>query len=73
MDIKRKSQSRHRNRCRCGCGASIKLGRDYVRGHHKRKADRYATTDAGYETPCWIWKLGKTNDGYGLVRSGPET
>ena len=58
------------NRCRCGCGARLRLGRRYVRGHNKRKVDRYTITDTGYKTPCWIWKLAKNNCGYGMERRG---
>ncbi|MGZ6363953.1 MAG: HNH endonuclease [Ktedonobacterales bacterium] len=37
-----------------------------LRGHGTRKSVRYVETPSGYETPCWIWQLAKTHDGYGL-------
>jgi hypothetical protein len=27
---------------------------------------RYVETPSGYETPCWIWQLAKTQGGYGV-------
>ncbi len=30
----------------------------------------YVIEDRGYETPCWIWQLGKGSCGYGVTRRG---
>ena len=40
----------------------------YVQGHHLRKMPRFAVTDTGWITPCWVWLLAKTPAGYGLER-----
>jgi hypothetical protein len=66
--------------CMCGCGRStpiaptnapkygIKRGehRRYISGHNKRKQIHYLEEDRGYETPCWIWQLGRLPNGYGV-------
>jgi hypothetical protein len=69
--------------CRCGGRTSIAKANNkkwgwiagepvrYLRGHNRRKAVRYVAVDAGFVTNCWIWKLAKTNQGYGLC-SGPS-
>lgn len=69
--------------CQCGCGAktaliektSTALGRvkgqpsRYLRGHQRRLTlDWYRVEDRGYTTPCWVWQLGKSKDGYGRVK-----
>src|SRR5438445_5595834 len=70
--------------CECGCGGKTKTARHnepsrgvskgdhrrYLRGHHRRKKDRYEVVHLGYSTPCWVWKLARTHDGYGLVHHG---
>jgi len=33
-------------------------------------ADRWTEVDAGYESPCWLWKLAKLPNGYGFERRG---
>jgi hypothetical protein len=38
----------------------------YLRGHSTRKSARYVEVDTGWATPCWIWKLTKTHNGYGI-------
>jgi hypothetical protein len=38
----------------------------YLRGHSTRKSARYVEVDTGRATPCWIWKLAKTYNGYGI-------
>lgn len=48
----------------------------FIHGHNTRgmdrskpvKTDRYRVEDRGYETPCWIWLLNKSQVGYGKVR-----
>lgn len=49
----------------------------YIRGHNNRgreiKRVRWIAEDRGYETPCWIWQLGKTSSGYArLKRDGRQ-
>ena len=67
--------------CHCGCGhptnratqtsrkRRIQKGEfsRYIRGHHGRKQPRYVVASTGFQTPCWIWQLSKTLDGYGQV------
>lgn len=58
--------------CECGCGQDVRLTTHrFVRGHNRRKPNRYEIRDCGYETPCWVWLLQKTSRGYGKV-SGPD-
>lgn len=57
--------------CQCGCGKQTNVttkGSPYqfLRGHHRRKKDRYTEADTGYETACWLWLLSKGEDGYGV-------
>src|SRR5579859_4768303 len=70
--------------CACGCGGQTTIAprsersrgvlrgeaRRFIRGHNRRKKDRYAVVELGYPTPCWVWKLARTHNGYGLVRHG---
>lgn len=42
----------------------------YINGHNRRKQERYQIEDRGYETPCWIWLLAKSQWGYGLEADG---
>lgn len=44
----------------------------YLRGsnHHNYKHDRWTTVDAGYATPCWIWRLSRNDGGYGVEWDG---
>lgn len=73
-----------RGLCQCGCGARTTIAtknntrdgyvkgepRRYLDGHSNRKSDRFRIVDMGYETPCWVWQLGRNEDGYGLVADG---
>lgn len=38
--------------------------------HHRYKHDRWSEVDTGYDTPCWIWKLSRDRDGYGVEWDG---
>ena len=65
--------------CRCGCQVSTALAKTsdrrvgriageplrYIRGHHRKKPNRYIAASTGYRTKCWIWQLAKNADGYG--------
>jgi hypothetical protein len=69
--------------CGCECGArtsiatrnersrGVKKGepRRYVRGHHRRKKDRWVPVQLDHPTPCWIWRLARNRDGYGVAWS----
>jgi hypothetical protein len=51
--------------CGCGCGEPIKRGRRYVRGHQRWLSPHaYVVEDCGYETPCWVWRRGRSANGY---------
>lgn len=70
--------------CHCGCGQKTRLAPKtitargwkkgepifYIHNHHRprTKPDRYDIVDTGYDTPCWIWKLTPTTNGYAQVR-----
>lgn len=70
--------------CMCGCGKATPLARqtDYYRGmvkglpirfihnHHGRKEVHHVVENRGYKTPCWIWQLTLTQDGYGRASKG---
>lgn len=65
--------------CHCGCGqktnraATTDRARNHIKGepyrfifgHHRRKAVRSELRDCGYGTPCDIWLLRISVDGYG--------
>jgi hypothetical protein len=68
--------------CHCGCGQLAPISpvsharhgyvkgqpRRYINGHNVRPAEiRYVEQDCGYETPCWVWQLGRDIGGYGSV------
>lgn len=64
--------------CQCGCGARTDLAvkghrekgwlagqpRQYLKGHHTRLSGADWLED---ENGCWVWQLGKTDDGYGCT------
>lgn len=51
--------------CACGCGRAIRPPSRFVMGHHQRKSGReYIQEDRGYDSPCWVWQLGKNKAGY---------
>jgi HNH endonuclease len=67
--------------CQCGCGCPTTIATKASRGHPKGAPYRflrghgnrlvnaaYVVTDAGYETPCWLWTRGTNADGYGESR-----
>jgi hypothetical protein len=72
--------------CQCGCGEKTNLAPRtytcygvfkgqplrYIRGHQRRSnpANHYKVEQRGYETPCWMWQLGKNKAGYGSIRRG---
>lgn len=68
--------------CECGCGAPAPVAtvsgggykrgetKRFVHGHATRKAVRWVETDAGYDSPCWVWQLALDRHGYGRVRVG---
>ena len=70
--------------CACGCGGRTSVAkasersrgvrrgepRRFIRGHHRRRTDRYAVVQLGYGTPCWMWKLSRNRDGYGVAWGG---
>lgn len=73
--------------CGCGEKTTVARYTDihfgYVEGEPKRYVYRhYARTqeiepkwikeDRGYSTPCWIWQLSTTSDGYGLTWDRPR-
>lgn len=39
----------------------------FIRGHATRKSVKYVEEERGYSTPCWIWRLWTTHEGYGKV------
>lgn len=66
--------------CGCGRAAPIspytnrRLGyvkgqpRRFISGHNawgRKKSNRYLVEDRGYVTPCWVWQLSITPNGYG--------
>jgi hypothetical protein len=67
--------------CFCGCGQKAPIATQsnfvlgilkdhamrFVHNHHTRKYVRYLIEDRGYKTPCWIWQLALSDDGYGQV------
>lgn len=68
--------------CRCGCAQRISIAKrnvysqghvqgkpvPFVYGHHRKDAGvAYHVVEAGYATPCWIWRFRKTSEGYGQV------
>lgn len=68
--------------CECGCGSPTNLASAtnrtkgyvkgqplrYLQGHGTRKRNRYVVVDAGYVTPCWLWRLARSEGGYGRCR-----
>lgn len=64
--------------CLCGCGrptkvadrTNIRIGHvagepvKFIRGHANRKREHYVEEDRGHGTPCWVWQLSKTSEGY---------
>lgn len=48
----------------------------FINGHNvrgqkpPRKSDRYRVEDRGHTTPCWVWRLATTPNGYGHVVVG---
>lgn len=38
--------------------------------HHSYRSDRSTGVDTGYKTPCWIWRLSRNRDGYGVEWDG---
>lgn len=71
--------------CQCGCGERAPIAkrtrRDkgyvrgapvaYVLGHNARRTpNAYDLADAGYDTPCWLWKRHLNRSGYGMVQAG---
>jgi hypothetical protein len=70
--------------CFCGCGQQAPIATQsnfvlgivkdqpmrFVHNHHTRKYVRYLIEDRGYKTPCWIWQLGLSEDGYGELTEG---
>lgn len=56
--------------CSCGCGRLCPVGEN-GRAHHSRKAKRWAEADLGFRSPCHVWLLARTSNGYGLER-GPD-
>jgi hypothetical protein len=61
--------------CGCGCKRLAPTGPQGQPAHHSRKGKRYKEIDRGYKTPCYVWLLARTWNGYGLERSsaGPMT
>lgn len=69
--------------CECGCGEKTEPyattdprqggvkgePKRFIRGHARSnyKPLRWIEEDRGYLTPCWIWQLSLTRDGYGGV------
>lgn len=65
--------------CECGCGRQTTRARQtdtrlgyvrgepvrFIRGHANRTKVRYIPEDRGFSSPCWIWQLWKTHEGYG--------
>ena len=69
--------------CHCGCGEKTSIANKndapsgrvsgqpmkYLRGHASRLSPvDYVVEDRGYETQCWVWQLGTSIRGYGLVK-----
>lgn len=43
----------------------------FIHGHQNRRSPvDWVAEDRGYESPCWIWQLGKGTLGYGITRRG---
>lgn len=38
----------------------------------KREGARYVEGETGHDTPCWLWQLAKTRNGYAFVRRGDK-
>jgi hypothetical protein len=69
--------------CLCGCGRQTNIASrsvtDYghikgeplrfILGHGYRKPTKFLPEDRGHSTPCWIWQLWTTHDGYGRYNS----
>lgn len=51
-------------------GHASKKGYPKGPDHHGYKAVRWTVVDTGYQTRCWIWKLARGRDGYGVVWDG---
>lgn len=72
--------------CDCGCGERTSLAKSterrrsrvegrplrFLPGHHLRRRVRHVVEDRGHPTPCWIWNLAKSSNGYGIVRAGSK-
>lgn len=70
--------------CHCGCGQKTSISPRthrryghvkgepvfYVLGHGCRKTEQYVEEDRGYTTPCWIFQLWRTHEGYGHLADG---
>lgn len=70
--------------CHCGCGRTTRIALQtntrighvkgqpvrYVRGHGNRRRVHYREEDRGYATPCWIWQLWRSKEGYGHMSDG---
>lgn len=70
--------------CQCGCGKQAPVAQRtdnakgyvkgepmrYCRGHANRGAVHFIEEDRGFTTPCWIWQLSRTTDGYGHMSDG---
>jgi hypothetical protein len=71
--------------CQCGCGqkttiiqyADAAKGRvkgqpdRFINGHNatNRAQVRYIEAPLGHDTPCWLWQLTTSDQGYGLERT----
>ncbi len=63
--------------CWCGCGQPSPESR-YLRGHRPRRSwsgapVEYAEEDRGHETPCWVWQLRLSAQGYGVIGTAQGT
>lgn len=68
--------------CHCGCGEKAPIAtktdskygavkgypRRYIRGHHLSNKTRYVVQPGPLDTPCHVWKMCLTWQGYGQLR-----
>jgi hypothetical protein len=67
--------------CLCGCGRKTNIAPRsitryghikgepirFILGHGYRKATKFLPEDRGHSTPCWMWQLWTTHEGYGKL------
>lgn len=80
------NQSSNVKLCECGCGQPAPIAKHsisrlghvrgepirYIRGHNSRGyiGQDYTVEDAGYTSPCWLWRGHVSRLGYALMHDG---